>query len=251
MRIAANPVRLSLPRPRPDMKKIIIAIDGYSACGKSTTAKAVAQTLGYAYMDTGAMYRAVTLYFLDKFVSLGNHNQVLEALDQVHITFVRSERTNENETYLNGLNVEDEIRKMYISDAVSEVSALAEVRHAMVAQQQRMGRKRGFVMDGRDIGTKVFPEAELKIFMTSDMDVRAHRRQQELLAKGQLVELDEVKQNLTHRDYIDTSRKESPLVQSEDALLLDNTYLSVAAQVAFVVDLARQRMAAAQVANNR
>lgn len=228
------------------MKKIIVAIDGYSACGKSTTAKAVAKKLGYAYIDTGAMYRAVTLYFLQNFVTLTNHAEVERALGEIHISFIRSEKTNENETYLNGLNVEDEIRKMYISDQVSEVSALPEVRHAMVAQQQRMGRKKGLVMDGRDIGTRVFPEAELKIFMTSDMDVRAHRRQQELLAKGQLISLEEVKENLSHRDHIDTTRKESPLTQATDAILLDNTHLSVEEQVAFVKQLAAERIAVLQ-----
>lgn len=228
------------------MKKIIVAIDGYSACGKSTTAKAVAKKLGYAYIDTGAMYRAVTLYFLQNFVTLTNHAEVERALSEIHISFIRSEKTNENETYLNGLNVEDEIRKMYISDQVSEVSALSEVRHAMVAQQQRMGRKKGLVMDGRDIGTRVFPEAELKIFMTSDMDVRAHRRQQELLSKGQLISLEEVKENLSHRDHIDTTRKESPLTQATDAILLDNTHLSVEEQVAFVKQLATERIAILQ-----
>ncbi len=226
------------------MKKIIIAIDGYSACGKSTTAKAVAKHLGYAYIDTGAMYRAVTLHFLRNFVTLTNHAEVERALAEVHISFIRSEKTNENETYLNGLNVEEEIRKMYVSDQVSEVSALPEVRHAMVAQQQRMGRKKGLVMDGRDIGTRVFPEAELKIFMTSDMDVRAHRRQQELLAKGQLISLEEVKDNLCHRDHIDTTRKESPLTQAEDAILLDNTSLSVEQQVDFVTACAQERLKA-------
>ena len=228
------------------MKKIIIAIDGYSACGKSTTAKAVAKHLGYAYIDTGAMYRAVTLHFLRSFVTITNHAEVERALSEVHISFIRSEKTNENETYLNGLNVEEEIRKMYVSDQVSEVSALPEVRHAMVAQQQRMGRKKGLVMDGRDIGTRVFPDAELKIFMTSDMDVRAHRRQQELLAKGQLISLEEVKENLAHRDHIDTTRKESPLTQAADAILLDNTNLSVEEQVSFVTTSAQERLKALQ-----
>jgi cytidylate kinase len=226
------------------MKKIIVAIDGYSACGKSTTAKVVANALGYAYIDTGAMYRAVTLYFLRNFVTLTNHTEVLKALADIHITFHRSEKTNANETYLNGLNIEHEIRQMYISDKVSEVSALPEVRHAMVAQQKLMGKKKGLVMDGRDIGTHVFPEAELKIFMTADMQIRAHRRQQELLEKGQLVSLETVVENLAHRDYIDTHRKESPLVQAGDAILLDNSYLSVDEQVNFVIHTAKERIAA-------
>jgi cytidylate kinase len=223
-------------------KKIIIAIDGYSACGKSTTAKAVARQLGYAYIDTGAMYRAVTLYFLEHYVSLTNPGEVAKALEDIHITFVRSERDNNNHTYLNGLDIEEEIRKMYVSDNVSEVSALPQVRHAMVAQQQRMGRKKGLVMDGRDIGTRVFPEAELKIFMTSEMDIRAQRRQQEYLDKDQLMELEEVKRNLAHRDHIDTTRAESPLTKAPDAVLLDNSHLSVDEQVNLVVTLARERI---------
>lgn len=228
----------------PAQKKIIIAIDGYSACGKSTTAKAVARDLGYAYIDTGAMYRAVTLYFLEHYVSLTNPAEVARALDNIHITFVRSERENNNHTYLNGLDVEEEIRKMYISDMVSEVSALPQVRHAMVAQQQRMGRKKGLVMDGRDIGTRVFPDAELKIFMVSDMEIRSQRRQQEFLEKGQLLDVEEVKRNLAHRDHIDTTRAESPLTKAPDAVLLDNSYLSVDQQVDIVVRLARERIAA-------
>ena len=172
------------------MKKIVIAIDGYSACGKSTTAKIVAAELGYAYIDTGAMYRAVTLYFLQHHIDLTNPKKVQQALDDIHITFQRNRRTSRNEICLNGLNVEDEIRKMYISDQVSEVSAIPEVRTAMVEQQQKMGRKRGVVMDGRDIGTRVFPDAELKVFMTADRQISAERRQQELLEKNQLVDLD-------------------------------------------------------------
>lgn len=228
--------------PTLTMKKIIIAIDGYSACGKSTTAKAVARKLGYAYIDTGAMYRAVTLYFLDNYVTLTNPAEVSRALEKINITFIRSEKENNNHTYLNGLDVEQEIRKMYISDKVSEVSAIAAVRHAMVSQQQQMGRKKGLVMDGRDIGTRVFPNAELKIFMTSDLEIRSRRRQEELLAKDELVDLDDVKQNLTHRDSIDTTRAESPLTQAKDAILLDNSYLSVEQQVQIVTDLARRRI---------
>lgn len=225
------------------MRKIIVAIDGYSACGKSTTAKAVAKRMGYAYIDTGAMYRAVTLYFIENYMTVTNPVEVARALNEIHITFGHNEHTGDNETYLNGLNVEKEIRKMYISEQVSEVSALSEVRNAMVAQQQRMGKRKGLVMDGRDIGTRVFPEAELKIFMTSDVDVRSYRRQQEYLAKGQLIELEEVKKNLMHRDLIDTTRKESPLTQAEDAVLLDNTHLLVDEQVEIVMQLARERSA--------
>jgi CMP/dCMP kinase len=222
--------------------KIIIAIDGYSACGKSTTAKAVATQLHYAYLDTGAMYRAVTLFFLQHYVSLTNPVEVSRALADVSVSFKRNEHSRENEVYLNGLNVETEIRKLYVSDNVSEVSALAEVRHAMVSQQQQIGRKKGVVMDGRDIGTRVFPTAELKIFMTSDMEVRTRRRQEEFLAKGQLVDMDEVRNNLAHRDLIDTTRKESPLIQAPDALLVDNTHLSVSEQVDYVLSAARERI---------
>jgi CMP/dCMP kinase len=157
--------------------KIIIAVDGYSSCGKSTTAKGVAARLGYAYIDTGAMYRAVTLYFHQNHVSITNPKEVAIALENIKIDFRRNPETGRNETYLNGLNVEDEIRKLYIANMVSEVSAISDVRRALVAQQQRMGRNKGIVMDGRDIGTVVFPTAELKVFMTADPLVRAERRQ--------------------------------------------------------------------------
>lgn len=218
------------------MKKIVIALDGYSSCGKSTTAKLVAAALGYAYIDTGAMYRAVTLYFLDHHVSLTNPKEVKEALSNIEIDFHYNPKTNRNEVFLNGLNVEDEIRKMYISNQVSEVSVVAEVRRAMVAQQQKMGKKRGVVMDGRDIGTAVFPDAEVKIFMTADVDTRAKRRQVELLEKKQLVNLGEIKENLQKRDHIDSTRAESPLRRAEDAALLDTSHMTIDEQVDFVLE---------------
>lgn len=221
------------------LRKIIVAIDGYSSCGKSTTAKLVAAKLGYGYIDTGAMYRAVTLYFLENAVTYTNPKEVERVLHNISISFHYNPKTDENETFLNGVNVEREIRKMYISDQVSEVSAIAEVRHAMVAQQQKMGKKRGIVMDGRDIGTRVFPEAELKIFMTADLELRAIRRQQELMAKKQMVNLEEIKQNLLHRDQIDTTRKESPLIQAPDAYLIDTSYITVEEQVETVVSYAQ------------
>ena len=224
------------------IQKIIIAIDGYSSCGKSTTAKLVAAHLGFGYIDTGAMYRAVTMYFLENNITFTNPKEVDKALQNISISFVHNARTNENETYLNGVNIEKEIRKMYISDQVSEVSAIAEVRHAMVAQQQKMGKKKGIVMDGRDIGTRVFPMAELKIFMTADLQLRAFRRQQELLAKNQMVNLEEIVQNLLHRDNIDTTRKESPLIQAPDAHLIDTSYITVDEQVETVVNLAQTIM---------
>jgi len=219
------------------MKKIVVAIDGYSSCGKSTTAKIVAKELHYAYIDTGAMYRAVTLYFLEHYIDFTNPKKIAQALQEIHITFERNLRTQRNEVFLNGLNVEDEIRKMYISNKVSEVSVIPEVRHCMVRQQQKMGKKRGVVMDGRDIGTTVFPDAEVKVFMTADVLTRSKRRQQELLANGEMVSLDEIQQNLQKRDRIDSTRKESPLVQADDAKLLDTSHITIDEQVDFVLSL--------------
>ncbi len=225
------------------MPKIVIAIDGYSSCGKSTTAKAVAARMGYGYIDTGAMYRAVSLFFLQERVSLFNTKEVITALEKITIKFTHNNRTGGNETCLNGLNVEEEIRKMYISNIVSEVSAIPEVRWAMVAQQQRMGRRRGVVMDGRDIGTKVFPDAEVKVFMTADTYTRARRRQQELLAKGELINLDDIIKNLEKRDLIDTTRSESPLRQAPGATLLDTSHMTIEEQVDWVMELADRRLA--------
>jgi cytidylate kinase len=225
------------------MPKIVIAIDGYSSCGKSTTAKAVAARMGYGYIDTGAMYRAVSLYFIQQRISLSNHKEVTAALEHIHITFNHNNRTNKNETCLNGLNVEEEIRKMYISNIVSEVSAIPEVRWAMVAQQQKMGRKRGVVMDGRDIGTKVFPDAEVKVFMTANTYIRAQRRQQELLAKGELVNLEDIIKNIEKRDLIDTTRSESPLVKAPDAAMLDTSHMTIEEQVDWVIEQADRRLA--------
>ncbi|MGV3539154.1 MAG: (d)CMP kinase [Rufibacter sp.] len=219
------------------MKKIVVALDGYSSCGKSTTAKQVAQELGYAYIDTGAMYRAVTLYFLEHFIDLTNPKKVQEALDNIEVTFHRNTKNGRNEVFLNGLNVEDEIRKMYISEKVSEVSVLAPVRHAMVAEQKKMGKRRGVVMDGRDIGTAVFPDAEVKVFMTAEVEIRAKRRQEELLDKGQMVPYDEIVENLQKRDHIDSTREESPLKRADDAHLLDTSHMTIDEQVDFVLDL--------------
>jgi cytidylate kinase len=219
------------------LKKIVIAIDGYSACGKSTTAKQVASILGYRYIDSGAMYRAVTLFFLDHHIALTNPKEVYRALQQIRITFKVNSK-NISETYLNGLNVEKEIRNMRISENVSQVSTIKDVRHALVEQQRRMGKEKGVVMDGRDIGTVVFPNAELKLFMTADILVRAFRRQKELLDRRQLVDLDEVIDNLLKRDRIDTGREESPLRQAEDALVIDTTHISIDEQVDEVVRLA-------------
>ncbi|MFD1141389.1 (d)CMP kinase [Larkinella insperata] len=225
------------------MPKIVIAIDGYSSCGKSTTAKQVAARLGYAYIDTGAMYRAVSLFFIQNHVSLTNPKAVQEALQHIHISFNFNPKAGRNETCLNSLNVEEEIRKMYISDIVSEVSAIPDVRYAMVAQQQKMGRRRGVVMDGRDIGTKVFPDAELKIFMTADPVIRAQRRQIELLQKGEMVGLDVILENLKKRDYIDSNRTEGPLRKAEDAIELDTSYITLDEQSDWVIQLADEKIA--------
>ena len=225
------------------MYRIIVAIDGFSSCGKSTTARKVAENLGYAYVDTGAMYRAVTLYFIRHHVTPTNPKEVSAALAGISITFRRNPHNQANETFLNGLNVESEIRKMHISEQVSQVSAIPEVRKAMVAQQQLMGRAKGLVMDGRDIGSVVFPKAELKVFMTADPLIRAQRRQAELLAKGEMVELQEILENLQKRDLLDTTRTESPLVRAEDAILLDNSFLTFEEQVDLVTGWADTRIA--------
>ena len=224
------------------MHKITIAIDGYSSCGKSTTAKKVAKRLGYGYIDTGAMYRAVTLYFHQHLVTPTNQREVIKALDHIQIEFRRNSNDGRNETYLNGLNVEDEIRKIYIADQVSEVSTIAEVRHAMVAQQRKMGKKKGVVLDGRDIGTVVFPDAELKLFMTADPIIRANRRQIELNEKGDFVDLEEIIENIKKRDFIDTSRKESPLRKADDAIDIDTSYMTLDEQVEMVCLLADEAL---------
>jgi cytidylate kinase len=220
------------------LKKITIAIDGYSACGKSTTAKEVSSILGYTYIDSGAMYRAVTLFFLDNYITLTNDKDVRQALEKISVSFKKDPDSGRNETYLNGLNVEEEIRKMRVTEKVSPVSAIPAVRQAMVKLQQKLGKKKGIIMDGRDIGTVVFPGAELKVFMTADIDVRAARRQQELLEKKQLVDLGRIRQNLTERDAIDSSRKEGPLKKAEDAELMDTSHLTIEEQVDKVVEMA-------------
>lgn len=224
------------------MKKIVVAIDGHSSCGKSTTAKLVAGELRYAYIDTGAMYRAVTLYFLEHNTNPADPAAVGRALQDIEITFRRNEQNQRNEAYLNGQNVENEIRKMYISDKVSEVSAIAAVRRAMVSQQQMMGQRRGVVMDGRDIGTTVFPDAEVKVFMTADVYTRARRRQQELQEKNQEVPFDEIVENLRKRDMIDSTRQESPLMRADDAILLDTSHLTIDEQVEFVLNQVASRV---------
>jgi CMP/dCMP kinase len=223
------------------MRKIIIAIDGYSACGKSTTAKEVAKILGFRYIDSGAMYRAVTLHFLDQHVALTNPKEVTHALSQIKITFNVNIK-GKTETFLNGLIVEKEIRDMRVSECVSQVSTLATVRHAMVDQQRRMGKERAIVMDGRDIGTVVFPDAELKLFLTADILVRAFRRQKELLDRDEMVDVDTIIENLQKRDEIDSTRQESPLRKAAEAIEIDTTHITIDEEVDEVVRLALNRM---------
>ena len=219
------------------MDKIVIAIDGFSGCGKSSTAKAVAHLLKYLYIDTGAMYRAVTLYFLEHYVNLTNPRQVQQSLQEIEIQFERENGSEDCAIFLNGINVSHKIRDMAVSEMVSEVSALRPVREKMIALQRKIGRKKGVVMDGRDIGTVVFPGAELKVFMTADLEVRAARRQQELLDDGQMVDLDDIIENLKKRDHLDTTREISPLKQAEEAHLIDTTHLDFSEQVEEILNL--------------
>ncbi|PWS29998.1 (d)CMP kinase [Pedobacter paludis] len=216
-------------------KNLVIAIDGYSSCGKSTLAKALAKKLGFIYIDSGAMYRAVTLYFLRNHIDISDDAKVIDALKHIELNF--HSRDYQSHITLNGEEVSDEIRLMPVSENVSEVSAHKIVRHEMVKQQQRMGKSKNIVMDGRDIGTTVFPDAPVKFFMTADPKIRAERRFKELESKGNNeTTLEEVFENLAHRDYADTTRKESPLVRADDAVILDNTDLTQDEQLAFALE---------------
>jgi CMP/dCMP kinase len=227
------------------MKKIIIAIDGYSSCGKSTLAKALARRLHYNYIDSGAMYRAVTYYFLQKNIFL-NQLQTMEEeelnrlLDEIDISFHVNPETKLSEIYLNEEKAEEHIRSMRISELVSPVSAVHAIRVKLVSIQHSYGAKKGLVMDGRDIGTKVFPEAELKIFMTAAKDVRAKRRYDELISKGVSVTMEEVYKNIESRDLQDTTRRESPLIQAPDAIVLDNSNLNEQKQLDFALNLVKR-----------
>lgn len=220
---------------------IIVAIDGFSACGKSTLAKALARELDYTYIDTGAMYRAVTLYFLREGVNWDDNQAVSIALKEVTISFQTQADSAGRLTYLNGENVEDEIRAMHVSQSVSPVAAVSAVRRFLVEQQQAMGAEGSCVLDGRDIGTVVFPQAELKVFLTADPQERARRRLAELLMKGQSVSMAEVVDNLTERDRIDSTRDDSPLRQAEDAVVIDNTCMTPEEQLGVVAILAKMR----------
>jgi cytidylate kinase len=205
------------------MKKIIVTIDGWSSCGKSTLARQLAKSLGYIYVDSGAMYRAITLYFLRNHIDWTDKSEVQSALKNITLEFNYNPKSEKSEIYLNGENVEYVIRDLVIAEKVSDVAAIKEVRKFAVSQQQQMGQEKGIIMDGRDIGTVVFPNAELKIFMKADNAVRVERRFKELYEKNPNVTLDEIKSNLEMRDYIDSHREISPLHQAQDALILDNT----------------------------
>lgn len=224
-------------------KKIIITIDGWSSCGKSTLAKQLAKELGYVYVDSGAMYRAITLYFLRNNIDLAEKKEVKEALKSISLEFVFNPKSSSSEIYLNDENVEYVIRDMVVAEKVSDVAAIKEVREFAVAQQQLMGKKKGIVMDGRDIGTVVFPKAELKIFMTADNAIRVQRRFKELYEKNPNVTIEEVKDNLEMRDYIDSHREVSPLRKAKDAIELDNTNLTEKEQFSKALILARDKIA--------
>ncbi len=222
------------------MSKITIAVDGYSSCGKSTLAKALAQKLNYHYIDTGAMYRAITLFSLrnnlieDSVIDLPS---LLNALKDIQVSFEYNTLTKTSEVLLNGEHVEKEIRTMHVANNVSAISSIKEVREKMVILQREMGKHKGVIMDGRDIGSHVFPDAELKLFMTADSDVRTQRRLDELSSKGEYHTFEDVKRNLLKRDHDDATRKESPLMQAEDAIVLDNTDINKEEQLEFVIKL--------------
>jgi CMP/dCMP kinase len=222
------------------VKNIIIAIDGYSSCGKSTLARDIAAVLNFGYVDSGAMYRAVTLYFVDNHISLHDDDAIQQALNNIRISF--RHLNGQNRTLLNDVDVEDAIREMRISSLVSPVAAIPAVRRALVLQQKSMGEHGGIVMDGRDIGTVVFPTADLKIFLTADIDERVRRRTTELQEKGSVLSPDDIRNNLLERDYIDSNRADSPLRKADDAIVIDNTHLDRKAQLEKALLLAMSLM---------
>jgi len=228
------------------MKKIVIAIDGFSSCGKSTLAKSLAQHLGYVYVDSGAMYRAATLFCMQQGIIKADgsyeEEKVVSAVGDIHLTLKFNAAQSTSETFLNGANVEAEIRSLAVSNLVSKISAIKGVRITIAALQRKMGEEKGLVMDGRDIGTNIFPNAEVKIFMTASNEIRAQRRFAELQAKGVEVTLSEIADNLALRDHDDTHRKESPLVKANDAVVLDNSDLTREQQLAFVEKLVHQKL---------
>ena len=222
--------------------KIIVTIDGWSSCGKSTLARQLAKELGYVYIDSGAMYRAITLYFLRNLIDWTDTNEVNNSLKDIVIEFLYNETSQQSEVILNGENVEYVIRDLVIAEKVSDVAAIKAVRTFAVAQQQKLGKKKGIVMDGRDIGTTVFPKAELKIFMTADTAVRVERRFKELYSKNPNVSIEEVKSNLEMRDYIDSNREVSPLRKAKDAIEIDNTNMSMDEQLKIALELAKKKI---------
>ena len=224
------------------MKKIVITIDGWSSCGKSTVAKQLAKRLGYIYVDSGAMYRAITLYFLRNHIDWTDTPEVISALQDINIEFKFNDAIQQSEIYLNGENVEYVIRDLVVAEKVSEIAAIKEVREFAVAQQQKLGENKGIVMDGRDIGTIVFPDAELKIFMTADIATRVERRFKEMYIKNPNVTIEEVKNNLEMRDYIDSHREVSPLRKADDAIEIDNTNLSMEEQLDLALSLAKKNI---------
>jgi CMP/dCMP kinase len=232
-----------LPLQYMKSNKIIITIDGWSSCGKSTLARQLAGKLDYTYIDSGAMYRAITLYFLRNHVDWESVREVKQALKNIELEFIYNPKSSATEIYLNGENVEFVIRDLVVAEKVSEVAAIKEVREFAVEQQRIMGKGKGIVMDGRDIGTTVFPHAELKIFMTADNAIRVERRFKELFEKNPNVSLDEVKNNLEMRDYIDSNREVSPLRQARSAIVLDNTNLTPEEQLKLALKLAKDKIA--------
>ena len=229
------------------LNKIVITIDGYSSCGKSTLAKQLAKQLDYVYIDSGAMYRAITLYFLRNHTDWTNTPQVLEALSNINLAFVYNPKSKQSEMYLNNENVEYVIRDLVIAEKVSEVAAVKEVRTFAVAQQKKMGKQKGIVMDGRDIGTVVFPKAELKLFMNADITIRVERRYKEFLEKNPNITIVEVQENLTMRDYIDSHRAVSPLRKAKDAIELNNSTLTIKQQLDIALALAHKATQATAV----
>jgi len=226
------------------MGKIIVAIDGHSSCGKSTMAKELAKAIHYKYIDSGAMYRAVTLYCIEMgFFSDDTLNleAIRQCINDIHVSFELNENTCNSDTYLNGENVEKQIRSMEVADKVSPVAAVGFIREAMVKQQRSMGEEKGIVMDGRDIGTVVFPDAELKLFVTARPEVRAQRRLDELTAKGESVNFDDVLKNIEKRDFIDSTRQDSPLRKADDAVVLDNSEMTIAEQNIFLLQLFEEK----------
>ena len=222
------------------MSKITVAIDGYSSCGKSTLAKALAQKLNYNYIDTGAMYRAVTVYCLRHDIisnTILDLPKLIDSLNDIQVSFIYNTVTKTSEVFLNGEHVEKEIRTMQVANNVSSISSIKEVREKMVILQREMGKGKGVIMDGRDIGTHVFPDAELKLFMTADNEVRTQRRLDELSSKGEYHTFEDVKHNLEKRDFDDTTRKEQPLRQAENAIVLDNTDITKEEQLEFVIKI--------------